>query len=190
MDDRIDILASMLDKTGALLREVDEHQLRGPTPCAEFDVGELLEHISVWVQVFDGAVNDAPVSFDPSSHRIDRDWADLFGASAESIVSGLRSGGFARPMTMTSDPMPGEFVLNMLLMEYIGHGLDLARATGTASPYSEAEEMVALRAARSIIQPQYRGTGMFDNEVAVPDDADPVTQFVAFLGRDPYWAPT
>ena len=90
-------------------------------------------------------------------------------------------------MTMTSSPLPGEFVVNMLLMEYIGHGWDLCRATGQASPYSDHEATAALTAARAILQPQYRGTGMVEAEVIVPDDAAPMDRFVAFLGRDPHW---
>lgn len=74
-------------------------------------------------------------------------------------------------MTMTSSPLPGEFVVNMLLMEYVGHGWDLCRATGRESPYSDHEADAALTAAQAILQPQYRGTGMFEAEVNVADDA-------------------
>ena len=187
MDERVETLAAVLDKTERFLRGIDPDEHGLPTPCADYDVGALLEHLAVWIQVFDAAVNDTTVGFDPSTHRVGAAWADVFGDAARSIVRGLREHGFARPMTMTSSPLPGEFVLHMLSMEYVGHGWDLARARGVAFPFTDHEVANALDAARAIIAPQYRGSGMFDAEVAVPDDAPLVDRAMGFLGRDPAW---
>lgn len=189
MDERIDTLAAMFDKTHDLLTEIDgtEHELA--TPCADYRVGELLEHLAVWVQVFDGAVNDRPLPFDPSSHRIEAGFGEVFAAAAESILAGLRDRGFDREMTMTEHPMPGEFILSMLLMEYVGHGWDLCRSTGRAVPFTEHEAATALAAASTIIAPEYRGTGMFDAIVEVPADAPAIDRYVGFVGRDPQWTP-
>jgi uncharacterized protein (TIGR03086 family) len=187
MDSRIDTLNEMFTKTTEVLRNLPSDQHGRPTPCGDFDVAAVLNHVAVWVQVFDAAVNDAPLPFDPMTHTVTTDWADMFASSSAHIIDGLRTKGFDRPMTMTSSPLPGEFVVNMLLMEYIGHGWDMCRATGQASPYSDHEATVGLTAAQAILQPQYRGTGMFEAEVIVPDDAAPMDRFVAFLGRDPHW---
>lgn len=190
MDDRIATLASMLDKTGDLMVAVDAADLGSPTPCGEYDVRALLEHMAVWVQVFDSTVNGATCPLDPSTARIDGGWAEIFRTSASAIVAGLRADGFDRPMTMTSSPLPGEFVLHMLLMEYVGHGWDLGRAIGAEVPFTDAEATTALRAAEAILAPEHRGTGMFEEEVAVADDATPTERFVAFTGRRPDWAPS
>jgi uncharacterized protein (TIGR03086 family) len=187
MDNRIDSLDHMFTKTTEVLRSVGTDQHGRATPCGEFDVAGVLNHIAVWVQVFDSSVNEAPLAFDPMTYTVTTGWADTFAASSARIIDGLRTNGFDRPMTMTSSPLPGEFVVNMLLMEYIGHGWDLCRATGQASPYSDHEAGVALAASQAILQPQYRGTGMFEAEVSVPEDAAPMDRLVAFLGRDPGW---
>jgi uncharacterized protein (TIGR03086 family) len=189
MDERVTTLAAMLDRTPALMAKVAPDQHRLPTPCGEFTVQDLLEHMALWVQVFDAAVNGTALGFDPTDHRVGDGWAETFEGSARSIVEGLDQQGYERPMTMTSDPIPGEFVLNMLLMEYIGHGWDLARSVGVGVPYDDHEAEVALVAARAIIEPQYRGTGMFDAEVDPGADPAPIDRFVAFLGRDPRWVP-
>ena len=187
MDNRIDILDHMFTKTTTVLRGVTSDQHGRATPCGDFDVAAVLNHIAVWVQVFDSSVNDTPLPFDPMTHTVTTDWADIFAASSARIIDGLGTNGFDRPMTMTSSPLPGEFVVNMLLMEYVGHGWDLCQATGQKSPYSIHEANAALTAARAILQPQYRGTGMFEAEVSVPADAAPIDRVVAFLGRDPRW---
>jgi uncharacterized protein (TIGR03086 family) len=187
MDNRIDILEEMFSKTATILRSVTSNQHALATPCGEFDVAAVLNHVGIWVQVFETAVNDRPQPFDPMTHTVTSDWADIFASSSASILKGLRANGFDRPMSMTSSALPGEFVLNMLLMEYIGHGWDLCRATGQPSPYTGNEAEAALAASQAIIEPQYRGTGMFEAEVTVPNDAPSMSRFVAFLGRDPNW---
>lgn len=182
-------LSSMLDKTVRLLEGIGEHQLELPTPCAEYDVDRLLDHLAIWVQVFDAAVNDRELAFDPTTHRVAGDRTGTFRRSAQSIVDGLERNGWERPMTMTADPIPGQLVLDMLLMEYVGHGWDVARATGQAVPFDDGEATTALDAARTIVAPEYRGPGMFDTEVPVAGDAPAVDRFIAFTGRDPAWSP-
>jgi uncharacterized protein (TIGR03086 family) len=187
MDNRINTLDDMFSKTAHVLRSVADDQHGKATPCGEFDVAAVLNHIAVWVQVFDTAVNDRTLPFDPMTHAVTADWADVFTSSSARILDGLRARGFERPMTMMSGALPGEFVLNMLLMEYIGHGWDLCRAIDQRSPYSDHESETALAAAQAIIEPQYRGTGMFEAEVIVSDSSAAIDRFVAFLGRDPHW---
>ena len=56
MDD-IDLLNGVLTKTGDLIEGVEPDQRANPTPCPEYDVDALLDHIVGWVQVFEaGAV--------------------------------------------------------------------------------------------------------------------------------------
>lgn len=182
-DPRFDTLESMISSFERLVRSVESDQLGLPTPCEDFDVAGILDHVAVWIQVFDAAVNDAELTIDPINDHVTEGWADVIAHHGASIVDGLRAKGIDREMVMTASPMPGEFILAMLLMEYVGHGWDLARALDVDSPHSDAEAEVALDAAKAIIQPQYRGTGMFDAEVEVDPSADPHTRFAAFLGR-------
>jgi len=189
MDRRIDTLESMLDKTGDVVLAVDPGQHRLPTPCADFDVARLLEHIAVWIQVFDSAVNCKELGFDPNDHRIAAGWYRIVVEATKSIVSGLRDHGVDRQMTMTSAPMPGEFILNMLLMEYVGHSWDLTRACGIDPPHDELEAAAALTAARTIVLPEHRDSPMFAKSLEVQPGAPAMESFVAFLGRDPAWSP-
>jgi uncharacterized protein (TIGR03086 family) len=75
----------------------------------------------------------------------------------------------------------------MMLIEYVGHGWDLAVATGQPVPYAEPEAQAALEAARGMLMPAYRGPGQtFGDEVEVSADAAAMDRFVAFIGRDPH----
>ena len=188
-DDRdiLDTLTSVLARTTGLIGEVRSQDLALPTPCTDFDVRDLLEHMTTWIQVFDATVNDRPLPFDPMTHTVGGRYAEVFGIAADGVLTGLHTNGWDRPMTMTGSPLPGQVVLAMLQMEYLGHGWDLSRATGSADPYTDHEAEVALAAARSIVSPEYRGTGMFGPEVILPPGAPVMDRCMAFVGRDPAW---
>ncbi len=73
-----------------------------------------------------------------------------------------------------------------MLMEYIGHGWDLAVATDQPTPFSEAAVGAALAAGRKMLKPEYRGPDKsFGDVVEVDDDAPALDQLIGFLGRDP-----
>jgi len=172
---------------GDLMRAAGGDELSFRTPCPDFDVAALLSHLAVWVQVFDASVNDGEVEFDPRSHHIASGWPELFDTARVNILKGLTTRGIDRAMTMTATPLAGEFVLNMMLCEYIAHGWDLAMAMGRPQPFSEREATVALEAVTAILRPEYRGPNMFDTMVEVPTDAPAIDRFVGFIGRVPHW---
>jgi uncharacterized protein (TIGR03086 family) len=189
MTDRIQLLEEMLTEAHRLIGGVSPDQLTKPTPCADFDVAALLDHMTTWITVFDRTANQERLDFDPEHFHLESGWAEHFAKAAEGVISGLRSGGVERPMVMTADPIPGFIVLDMLSMEYIGHGIDLARATGQHNSFTDEQARLALEASQRLIQPEYRGTGpdQFHPIVETAADADNIDRFVAFLGRDPKW---
>lgn len=190
MTDRIEILSDMLTETRRLIDGVGGPHLCLPTPCEDFDVAALLDHMCTWIAVFDATANDRPATVDPNTFHLESGWSEHFGSAAGGVVSGLRNRGVEREMVMTTDPIPGSMVLDMLTMEYIGHGIDLAKATGQQHRFTDEQAQAALAASQRMIQPPYRGTepGRFHPIVDVPDDASTVDRFIAFLGRDPAWA--
>lgn len=85
-------------------------------------------------------------------------------------------------MTMTSSPLPG----TMVLLEHVGHGWDLAVATGQSVPFSGAEIEIAMNASGGRIQTEHRGPDRyFDYLVDMDEDPTAMERFVVFLGRDP-----
>jgi uncharacterized protein (TIGR03086 family) len=191
MTEGIDLVEEMLTETNRLIAEVRTDQLDDPTPCTEYNVRALLDHVSTWIQVFDRAVNERPLDFDPATFMLPSGWAEVFATAASAVVAGLRARGYDRAMTMTADPIPGSMVFDMLTMEYIGHGLDLARATSQSHRFTESQAMAALAAAARLIQPEYRGMspGQFHPIVDVEPGASTCDRYYGFIGRDPAWAP-
>ena len=182
--DEIALLSDVLGKTGALIDGVKPEQWDQRTPCDEWDVRALVEHILGWMEVFDAGANGGLFEGDPADYRLGDDPAGDFRASADSMIEGWRNGGTDRTVRLTMGELPAPMALNMTLMEYMTHGWDLATATGQPVPYSDAEAEQVLEAAHATLKPEYRGpdTAMGEPQEA-PAGAPAVDRLAAFMGR-------
>ena len=182
--DETDLLRDVLDGTGCLVAGVGAEQWELPTPCEEWDVRALVEHVLGWMQVFDAAANGGAFDGDPADYRLGDDPAADFRAMADSIVDGWRTGGMDRTVRLTTGEMPAPMVFNMTLMEYTTHGWDLATATGQPVPFSDEEAEQVLDRARATLRPEYRGPGTaMGDEVEPPAGAPAADRLAAFMGR-------
>lgn len=185
MDD-IELLERVLDKTGAIVEGVTPDQYGDPTPCPDYDVQALLNHITGWVQSFAAGANGGTYEGDPNAYVAGDDPGAEFRTAAADVVTGWRTHGTDREVGLMGGDLPGQMVLNMTIMEYLTHGWDLATATHQAVPYTEDEALAALERAQGTLPPQYRGEGQpFGDIVDVPESAPAIDRFVGFLGRDP-----
>ncbi|MEV4619009.1 TIGR03086 family metal-binding protein [Asanoa sp. NPDC049573] len=164
------MLVSVLGKTTALIEGVRPEQRTLPTPCPDLDVAALTDHLVGWLLAFAARAAAEEPAVDPNAYRCGADPAGEFAAASRRAVAAA----------------PDPKLLGMMLIEYVGHGWDLAVATGQPVPYTDAEAQAALDAARGMLRPAYRGPGKtFGYEVEVGAGASTVERLVAFIGRDP-----
>ena len=185
--ERVELLTGVLSKTGDLIEGVEADQLGLPTPCEEYDVETLVNHLVGWLSLFEARGNGRPYDRDPASHRCGADPAAEFRTAAAGLVAGWEKYGFDREVAVTGDSkLPAGMVFNMTVMEFMTHGWDLATATGQPVPFTEEEAAETLARAEVTLPPQYRGEGMsFGEIVPVDENAPAMDRLVAFLGRDP-----
>jgi uncharacterized protein (TIGR03086 family) len=185
--DQIDLLEGILTKTGDVLEGVRADQSGQPTPCDDYDVEALVNHIVGWIRVFEAGSQGRTYDGDPSSYAHGEDPVSEFRVAAGGLVDGWREHGLDRKVRLTSGEIPGEMAFNMTLMEYLMHGMDLAVATGQPVPYTETEAAETLARAEKILPPEYRGDSMpFAHIVPIADDAPAIDRLAAFLGRKPH----
>jgi uncharacterized protein (TIGR03086 family) len=179
-------LDDVLQTTSAIVAGVDPDQYGLPTPCPDYDVGTLLNHIVGWVGVFADGASQQPRQTDPATYKVGANPADEFDTGAQRLLEAFRDGAADRDIDLGNGPSPGSMIFGMILMEYIGHGWDLATATDQPAPYSERSIAAAKAATMSTLKPEYRGPDKsFGDIVEVPDDAPPLDELVGLLGRDP-----
>jgi uncharacterized protein (TIGR03086 family) len=195
MDDmrKGDLLEAVLNRTQAVVAGVPVGAAGDPTPCPKWPVETLTRHMLGWAEAFGHIVSTGgPIAGNPDDVEV-TDAAGQYRAAADALVGAWRSsdGPDGQFKIMGDDPMPGTFLYPMMLGELIGHGWDLAKATGQPLDWPEEAATLAHESMSAMIQPSMReGDDAFVGpEVEVPDDAPPLEKLVAFAGRDPGWTP-
>jgi uncharacterized protein (TIGR03086 family) len=193
-----DLLESVFADLANVVAGVPSTAEIGPTPCTEFSVHALRDHIVRWLTMFAAGFSaDDGRCPDPRTLRISGTDAEV-RAAADAIVDSLRAAARGdagdshhSTVTITSNPMPKEMAAKLILGEYVVHGWDLATATG--QEWSPPEEAIAesSRFFGGMLKPEFRGVGKsFGIEVDVPADATPLDRLIAQAGRDPQWRPS
>ncbi len=186
------MLQPVLADLSRIVGAISEQRLHDPTPCPDYDVEQLRDHVLGWLNNFAAGFAD-PGGQAPHAtvegYRAPPDAAAEVSSAAELLQRAVRSGAAERPLKLGESEMPGEMALSMILWEYQVHGWDLARATGQDwSPPPEAAEE-SLRFAPAMLTDDYQGEGKaFAEPVDVPDNAPALDRLLGMSGRDPRWS--
>ncbi|MEO8363626.1 MAG: TIGR03086 family metal-binding protein [Ilumatobacteraceae bacterium] len=184
--DKIELLDGVLTKTGDLLEGTKKDMKELPTPCPEFRVEDLVNHMVGWTRVFDANCNSRSIEGDANQYQCKIHPATEYKTAATSLLDGWKKFGFDRKVQMMSNELPAESVFNMTVMEAVTHGWDLAVATGQPIPYTEQEAEEILTRAEATLPAQYRGPDKpFAQIVEVSASAPAIDRLAGFMGRNP-----
>lgn len=173
-------MSTAADALADIVRAIETSQLTNPTPCAEFDVRELVHHLLYWGPSLEGAARKENVA--PS----DVDGTDWRGALLAQLTRTVDAWTPASAWEGDTSMGPARTVGEMIVGELVVHAWDLARATGWSLDLPDdlltyVYEGVAAGAA------QGREMGLFGPEVPVPADAPTLDRILGLTGRDPAW---
>jgi uncharacterized protein (TIGR03086 family) len=91
----------------------------------------------------------------------------------------------AGDVRFSGQTLPSPLALGILSLELLVHGWDFAVALQRPFHVSDAHAGYMLGMAQQTLTAESRVTAGFDPPMAVPADASPLDQLVAFTGRDP-----
>ena len=174
------------DRVGA----VRDDQWSGPTPCAEWNVRDLVNHVtneSLWtVPLMEGAtIEEVGDRFDGDvlgEHPIRAARAAARAAIA-SVAEQLPRGG---DVHLSFGETPKEEYLMQLAADHLVHGWDLATSTG-ADAEMDPDLVQAVADWFDDREEMYRGGGAISARLPLSGDAQ--HDLLARFGRDPDWAP-
>jgi uncharacterized protein (TIGR03086 family) len=179
--EQFDLLAPAL---GGVVTQIGAGQLDEPTPCTDFTVRGVLEHMIAGAIGFAAAFRGEPA---PPANGDGDGGADPRGRFAEAmtgLVDAVRSpGALDRTIAAPFGDVPGQIFARFVVLDGLVHGWDLAIATGR--PYQPPVTLVAEvdAFAREAIVPAMREAEMFAAPVKAPTDATPIERLVALTGR-------
>ncbi|MGH3762028.1 TIGR03086 family metal-binding protein [Actinophytocola sp.] len=177
-----------------IVHNVKPGQLADPTPCTEFDVRGLVNHLLFWGPSLVGAARKELVP-PPAASESDVDLTGGDWAAALEEHAGRTAAAWGAPaawegVTRMGGPMqlPAELIGGMVAGELVVHGWDLARATGQRPDWdSDLLRYVHGEVERSA--ELGRSSGVYGPEVTVPADSSTLDRLLALSGRDPRWTP-
>lgn len=180
----LDQLRRSLAAVDELISNVRVDQWLDPTPCDEWDVCRVVEHLIGMNQVF-----AAMLAGEAAPQRGDEPAVDglatAFRETSAALVRAFEQPGvlersFVSPMGSAT----GAERLQIRLYDLLAHGWDIARATGQPVRLPENAAEDALRFVRGQLSDEAR-PGRFKPAEPPRDDAPAIDRLVAFLGRQP-----
>jgi uncharacterized protein (TIGR03086 family) len=179
--DLIDALDRTFAQAHDVVAGVRPDQYDDKTPCTEWTVRDLLEHMIGVVEGLGAAASGRA----PEPFTLSADPAAQLDAAATSAMVGWRTPGVLdRIVDAGPGPMPGYALASINLLDTATHTWDLATATGQPTALPDEVATAALEASRAIVNAELR-PGRFGPEVPAPAGANPTEALVAFLGRTP-----
>lgn len=190
--DRAAVLAAA--EVGCRVRPAD---LGRATPCGDWTVAGLLNHLSIQHRGFAAAARGhggdlaiwapRPPAADPV--------ADFLAATAEVLTSfaadGVGTVPFRLPEISETVGFPATQAVSFHFIDYVVHSWDLARSIGTCPGLDQTTLEAAWQVAQLVPdEARDRPGSPFEPRVTVAGDAPLLDRIVAHLGRTPDWAPT
>ncbi len=170
------------------LRLVQEEHWTLPTPCDEWNVRELVNHVVGgalrYTMLLHGAAADELVATRTLDH-LGAHPVESFDRRAREVADAFReAGALSRSVHHPAGDRSGQELLEMRITEFAVHGWDLARAIGASEQIDPAlvDEMwrrLSTAGTRLV------GGGYFDPPGQVLDDAAPLTRLLHLTGRRP-----
>src|SRR5580698_8763177 len=182
----IKILTGAVASTHRVLQNVPPGALDGTTPCSEWNVADLINHIVGATTFFADLAEGRDGAGGAADDVTSGDFRAAFDGEARRLVAAFsREGALDRVMMLPSGPDPGSVCIWVAAGEIFAHGWDLAAATGqdTALDPWTAGALLASPWIGLCEQVRRQPSPAIGPALEVPDGAAPADRLARFLGR-------
>jgi uncharacterized protein (TIGR03086 family) len=178
--DELDSAEATLKVLQHVLHTIAADDMSRRTPCTEFDVTQLTNHLLKSVTVIGGAV-DAELPPRDDTDSVERQII----AAARPALDAWHRHGLDGMVMVGPNEAPAAVMAGVLSIEFLVHAWDYAMAVGRDVDATDSLAEYVLDLARGIITPEGRSNVGFDDPVDVPADARALDRLIGFTGRDP-----
>ena len=162
-----------------VLRGLDSSDLTRQTPCTEYTVAQLADHLLTGMTRI-GTAAGAHMPERDLEAALETQVAD----AADAALEAWRRKGLEGTVELASTQLPATAAVGILSVEFLVHAWDFAMATDRHIVVSEPVCEYVQGMAGKIVTPQLRA-GRFAEPVAIASDVDGLDRLIAFTGRQP-----
>ncbi|HTZ30771.1 MAG TPA: TIGR03086 family metal-binding protein [Streptosporangiaceae bacterium] len=185
-------MAAAAAESARIVGGVRADQLSAATPCADWDLHALLNHIILWTAYSaERRARDEQVAEElmNADFVAETGYAADFSAQLDKAVAAWSDpAAWERNLNVMGSPTPAADVAALLITEMVLHGWDAAKASGQRYTARDdvAEAVLNAVEANAELFRKYQG---FAEPVQVPASAPALDRALAQSGRDPAWVP-
>jgi uncharacterized protein (TIGR03086 family) len=182
--DLLDLDRRALAATATRLDGLTSDDLTLPTPCAEWDVRALLEHLVGGNHLFAASASGTDVDWSArEGDRLGGDPAAAWAASADAVTRAFADADLDREVEMRFGCVPVRQAILVHFVDVLAHGWDLAVARGLDTTLDDELASAAIDIV-AFYPPDLFGTPTyFAAQRTAPAGATPGDRLVAALGR-------
>ena len=163
-----------------VLQGITNDEWTKQTPCREFDVAKLTDHLMNSITVIGGAAGAELPERDPADsveHQV--------MTAARPALDAWHRRGLDGTVPFGQGEAPATMMAGVLSLEFLVHAWDYAKATGREVSAPDALSDYVMGVAKKVITPEGRANVGFDDPVDVAADARALDRLIAYTGRQP-----
>ena len=185
MTDLKELLRINMERFGRHVDGISEEQWSGPTPCTEWDVRMLLNHLvyeSMWMPPLLEGQTIAEVGNRLDGDLLGDDPRSAWDTAAKEASTAVEAVDLLTSVHVSYGDISAESYIFDVMTDLAIHGWDLARATG-ADETLDPETVEVLFAYFKPKEKELKASGAFGPMVEPPPGADKQTELLALFGR-------
>lgn len=177
-------LAVILPAISDLVDKVEPSQLHQPTPCTDFDLAGVLDHMIG----LGGAFSYLFRGLEPPAPQVREDDGTVPHAEFRKVMFDLldavrSDGALQRTIASPIGEMPGDTFARLVAFDGLVHGFDIAVASGLTWELPDDVVAAVDSFARVALTDDMRDGDTFKDVTTPPIDATPIERVAAFSGR-------
>jgi uncharacterized protein (TIGR03086 family) len=181
-----DLYIKAMTVSSRVLDAVRPEQWQSPTPCTEWSVRDVANHIigeNLWAAELLKGRTIAEVGNRLDGDLAGEDPAAAYRASVRAATSACAApGAMNATCHLSFGDYSGSDYAGQLLLDTVVHGWDVAKATGQATSLDPELVDACLPIAQQLTN-QFRSAGVFGEDLPVSPDADAQSRLLATMGR-------
>lgn len=168
-----------------VLAKVQPDQLELPTPCDNWNVAQVIDHL-VGAQYWAMAAIEGTEMSETGEGASAGDFKASFAQAGQALLGSLSvEGALERTVNPGFGDMPAPALVSMAVTDTFTHAWDIAKATGQSTDLDPEFAVQCLQGAKVGISDAFRSEegSIFGLEQNAPAGASAADQLAAFLGR-------
>lgn len=186
MEPQLTHLQQALAATSEAVHGIGDDRWDAPTPCAKWNVRQLVQHTVGVMANFAGAAAGTGIAGDPMEFDLGADPAAACDQQARACVTNwTQRGELDSTVSLGESEFPGSMAITINTLDAYVHAWDIARATGQDIQLDADICAPLLEFARQVVPETPREGDNFHAVVPTPADAHVQDELLGYLGRTP-----